>query len=318
MTRVAGPPRLDDAVYLTDGGMETTLIYHEGFELPHFAAFTLLASDEGRAAVEDYYTRYLELAERHGLGIVLDAATWRASPDWGAACGYSRPEVAEANREGVALVDALRAGRPSKGPHVVVSGAVGPRGDGYAVSEAMSVEEARRYHSFQLEALADAGADMVTALTLTYAEEAAGIALAAADCGLPVAISFTVETGGRLPSGQSLADAVAQVDEATEGAPLYFMVNCAHPTHLGHLFDHPEDVLARVRGLRANASSKSHAELDEATELDEGDPDALGAEVAELRRRFPALSLLGGCCGTDERHIDAIATAVGRASPPGR
>ena len=295
----------DGSIHLTDGGMETTLIYHHGIELPDFAAFTVLETDEGRAALAAYYDAYLTVAEARNLPIVLDTPTWRANSDWGARLGYSAERLDDVNREAVAFLRDASAGRSVR---VVVSGLIGPRGDGYVAGELMTTAEARRYHAPQVETLAQAGVDIVSALTMTYAEEASGVALAAADAGVPVAISFTVETDGTLPSGQSLGDAITQVDAETGSAPVHYMVNCAHPTHFG-------DVLAgtpagRVRGVRVNASSKSHAELDEASELDMGDPVGLADEVAGLRGRGIDLTVFGGCCGTDHRHIDAMAAAL--------
>jgi S-methylmethionine-dependent homocysteine/selenocysteine methylase len=295
-----------DGVLLTDGGMETTLIFHDGLELPHFAAFTLLADEQGRRALASYYDAYLAIAEAHGVPIVLDTATWRASADWGQLLGYSAEQLAEANREAVA---AARQAIDWRTARALVSGAVGPRGDGYVAGELMSADDAQRYHAPQVETLADAGVDLVSALTMTYADEAVGIARAAAVAGIPAVVSFTVETDGRLPSGQPLAAAVAAVDEATGASPAYYMVNCAHPTHFAHVLDGAA-ALERIRGVRPNASRKSHAELDEAEELDTGDPGELADQVAALRGALPALSVFGGCCGTDQRHIAALAAAV--------
>ena len=297
----------DEPIYLTDGGMETTFIYHDGIDLPDFAAFTVLASERGREALGAYYDAYLDVAEAHGLPIVLDTATWRASTGWGARLGYSVDQLADANRESVAF---LREACAARDVRAIVSGAIGPRGDGYVAGETMSTEEARSYHAPQIEALASAGVDLVSAITMTHAEEAAGIALAAAEVGVPVAVSFTVETDGRVPSGQALGAAIAQVDSETGSAPVHYMVNCAHPTHFGHvLADTPP---GRLRGVRVNASSKSHAELDESDELDMGEPFELAEDVAGLRGRGANLTVFGGCCGTDHRHIDAVAAAIRR------
>jgi S-methylmethionine-dependent homocysteine/selenocysteine methylase len=295
-----------DSVHLSDGGMETTLIYHDGIDLPDFAAFTVLASDDGRAALAAYYDAYLSIAETRGLPIVLDTPTWRASSDWGARLGYSAAQLAEVNRDAVAFLREACSGRATR---VVVSGAIGPRGDGYVAEELMSPTEAREYHAPQVDALADAGVDLISALTMTYSEEAAGIATAAHSAGVPVAISFTVETDGTLPSGQPLADAVMQVDAETGQTPIHYMVNCAHPTHFAHVLgDAPA---GRLRGVRVNASAKSHAELDESQELDIGEPLQLAEDVAGLRGRGAELTVFGGCCGTDHRHIDALAAALG-------
>lgn len=297
----------DETVHLTDGGMETTLIYHDGIDLPDFAAFTVLASERGRSALAAYYDAYLTVAEAHGLPIVLDTPTWRASSDWGARLGYTAAQLADVNRESVAFLREARAGRDVR---VIVSGAIGPRGDGYVAGDTMSTADARSYHAPQIEALASAGVDLLSAITMTYAEEAAGIALAAAEVGVPVAVSFTLETDGRLPSARALGEAIAQVDAETGSVPVHYMVNCAHPTHFGHVL--AETPPGRVRGVRVNASSKSHAELDESDELDMGDPLGLAEDVAALRGRGANLTVFGGCCGTDHRHIDALAAAVVR------
>jgi len=302
-------PQLGDRPFLADGGIETTLSFLEGLELPCFATFTLLDSAEGRAALEKYFRTYIDLALRHDAGLVLETPTWRANPDWGAKLGYDHAALAEASRAAAAQLDALRSPLGPDQPPVVVSGCIGPRGDGYVADETMSAEQAERYHALQAEAFADSPADMLGAITMNYVEEAEGIARAAGAAGMPVAISFTVETDGRLPTGQPLGEAIEQVDAASGGHPAYYMLNCAHPSHFDAALDPAAPWAARLRGLRANASRMSHAELDAAEELDLGDPEALGAEYAALRERLPQLSVLGGCCGTDERHIDRIARA---------
>jgi S-methylmethionine-dependent homocysteine/selenocysteine methylase len=296
-------PQLQGEVTITDGGMETTLIFHQGVDLPHFASFTLLADEAGRQLLHDYYASYIELARELQVGLLLDTPTWRANRDWGAKLGYSEQELDRVNREAVRLVDGLRAG---DGPPVVVSGCIGPRGDGYQASERMATTESEPYHAPQVEALASAGADMISALTMTYAEEPAGIVRAAATAGIPVSVSFTVETDGRLPSGQSLGEAIEQVDAETGGETAYFMINCAHPTHFADSIEAGAPWVDRIGGLRANASSKSHAELDESDTLDEGDPVELASLYAALRPSLPRVTVVGGCCGTDHRHIAAI------------
>jgi homocysteine S-methyltransferase len=288
---------------IADGGMETTLIYHGGAELPHFASFVLLETEEGRELLRSYYRPYLEIAQRHGVAAILDTATWRANTDWGGLLGYTPPQLRDANARAVELLRELRAGWP--GVQVVISGCIGPRGDGYVVGETMTVDEAAAYHAPQVEALVDAGADLVTALTMTYPDEAAGIAAVARANGIPSVVSFTVETDGRLPDGHALRAAIDEVDVSTAYAPDYYMVNCAHPTHFRAVL--AEGPIERLRGVRANASALSHEELDAAEELDEGDPDALAADYVELRRLLPVLDVVGGCCGTDHRHIEAIA-----------
>jgi S-methylmethionine-dependent homocysteine/selenocysteine methylase len=291
---------------LSDGGIETFLIHREGFDLPYFAAFPLLELRPGREAVGRYFDGFLELAGRRRLAFVLDTATWRANPDWGARLGYSSAELAAANRGAVAFARGLAA-HGDRG-RVLLNGVIGPRGDGYAVSERMSTDEAADYHAWQITTLSQAGVDRITALTLTYPEEATGVVQAAAALSVPAVISFTVETDGRLPDGTPIARAIEQVDAATGGAAEFFMLNCAHPTHIAAGLD-TSPALERIGGLRFNASTLSHAELDAADDLDEGDPTTLAHESTSLRTALPSISLLGGCCGTDLRHVTQLASA---------
>jgi S-methylmethionine-dependent homocysteine/selenocysteine methylase len=304
-------PQLDTETFLTDGGIETTLIFDDGFELPDFAAFTLLADPAGRVALDRYFDSYAAIAVRDGVGIVLETPTWRASSDWAARLGYDLEALEAANHEAVQQLLEVRARHETDATPVVISGCIGPRGDGYQVDVTMTAEEARAYHAFQARVFAASEADLVTAITMTYAEEAIGVAEAARVAGMPVVISFTVETDGRLPSGQLLGDAIEAVDTATGAYPAYYMVNCAHPTHFRHLFEGSPAWAARIGGVRANASTLSHAELDEAEELDTGDPHELAEQYQELRSALPALRVLGGCCGTDHRHVGAISAACG-------
>ena len=307
-------PQLDGGLFLTDGGLETTLIFHEGWDLPCFAAFVLLDTDRGRKALGDYFDRYVPMAIEARAGFILESPTWRANPDWGAKVGYGRQALASNNRAAIEFLLDLRDRYETQGSPMVVSGAIGPRGDGYVASEMMTADEAAHYHAFQIGVLRDAGADLASAFTMTTASEAQGIALAAKDANIPCAISFTVETDGSLPSGETLADAIESVDAATGNRPAYYMINCAHPTHFDHVLDAGGAWMKRIRGIRANSSRASHAELDNAPELDIGDPLELGGQYAELKRRFPHINVLGGCCGTDHRHVDCISTACRRAA----
>jgi S-methylmethionine-dependent homocysteine/selenocysteine methylase len=302
-------PQLDSDLFLTDGGLETVLVFHEGFDLPAFAAFDLLKDEAGTAALRAYYAPYAALASEHGVGFVAESPTWRASPRWAAEIGYSPEQLDAFNRRSIALMEDVRAEYETERSPVVISGCVGPSDDGYNPAELLSADVAEAYHSTQIETFAGTAADMVTAITMTYAEEAIGITRASQRVGLPVVISFTLETDGRLPSGESLRDAIEQVDDETGAGPAYYMINCAHPTHFDGVLDAGEPWLDRIRGLRANASTRSHAELDEATELDDGDPTDLGERYAALAAKLPRLSVLGGCCGTDHRHVSAIAGA---------
>jgi S-methylmethionine-dependent homocysteine/selenocysteine methylase len=307
-------PQLSGDLFLTDGGIETVLIFHEQLDLPAFAAFDLLKDDTGTEQIRRYYAPYVALARERGLGFVLESPTWRANPRWAAEIGYDLEQLETFNRRAIALLEEIRDEHVDGGPPIVISGCVGPHDDGYNPRELLSSEAAREYHATQIATFADTAADMVTAITMTYAEEAIGIARAAAEAGLPAAISFTVETDGRLPSGQELGAAIEQVDRETDRGPAYYMINCAHPTHFASVLDDAGEWRERIRGLRANASTLSHAELDEAEELDEGDPADLAARYAALRERLPRLNVLGGCCGSDHRHIAAIGDAFAAAA----
>jgi len=307
-------PQLDGGIFLTDGGTETTLIFHEGFDLPHFAAFTLLNDAKGRQVLRAYFDRYANIAKTNGTGFILESPTWRASTDWGDKLGYSEKDLATANRDSIALMEEVRQEFGSDSTPIVISGCIGPRGDGYDPGNVMSPTEAEAYHSKQISVFAETEADQITAITMTNVNEAIGVTRAAQATGIPAVISFTVETDGHLPTGQNLAEAINAVDEATGKGPAYFMINCAHPTHFEGALAAGEPWVQRIRGLRANASTLSHAELDEATELDDGNPAELGTQHRALRNRFGHINVLGGCCGTDHRHIEQICVAVKAAA----
>lgn len=302
-------PQLSDGIFLTDGGIETTLIFHENLELPDFAAFHLLKDEEGDEALRNYFRTYAALAGKYEVGLILESPTWRANPDWGAKLGYSESELAEMNRQSIALLGDIRDEFENEKTKMVISGCVGPRGDGYSPANLMSADEARQYHLTQISTFSETDADLVTAITMNYVEEAIGIARAAEFVGLPVVISFTVETNGKLPTNQTLKDAVESVDAATSNAPAYYMINCAHPTHFADVLTGGEPWLERIRGIRTNASTKSHAELNESAELDEGNPAELANQHRELLLKLKNLNVLGGCCGTDHRHVEEIIKA---------
>lgn len=307
-------PQLNGQLFLTDGGLETTLVFHEGWDLPSFEAFVLLDSDRGRQALSSYLDRYVPMAIAAGAGFILESPTWRANPDWAEKLGYGREALARVNRDAIDFLIEIRARYETQTSPMVISGCIGPRGDGYDAGVAMSPEEAENYHAFQIGIFRDAGADLVSAFTMTNSNEALGVARAAKATGMPCVISFTLETDGRLPTGESLAQAIATVDAATDEGPAYYMINCAHPTHFDHVLAAGGAWVNRLRGIRANSSRCSHAELDNSPELDMGDPIELGGQYADLRRRFPQLNVLGGCCGTDHRHVERISLACQRAA----
>jgi S-methylmethionine-dependent homocysteine/selenocysteine methylase len=302
-------PQLSGQFFLTDGGIETTLIFHEGLELPDFAAFDLLKDAAGSEALRKYFRTYAALAKSYRAGFILESATWRASSDWGTKLGYSAAELAELNRKSIELLCEIRDEFESAASPMVISGCIGPRGDGYSPTALMSAEEAQQYHAAQIAVFSQTEADMVTAITMNYVEEAIGIARAAKAAGLPVAISFTVETDGKLPTSQTLKDAIEQVDEATNSAPAYYMINCAHPQHFEDALAAGETWTERIRGLRANASTKSHAELNESAELDMGNPIEFGRQHRALMDKLKNINVVGGCCGTDHRHAEEICRA---------
>ncbi len=283
---------------VTDGGTETDLIFHYGVDLPEFAAFPLLDTVDGRAMLTHYYTGYAEIARLVDAGLMLEAPTWRANPDWGAKLGYDARNLARVNRAAMSFMAELRERLAI--PVTLISMTLGPRGDGYRPGARVDPDEAAEYHRPQLEAAT--GADLATAYTLTDPGEAIGIVRAARAAGVPIGISFTVETDGRLPDGTTLGDAITTVDAAAP--PDHFGINCAHPTHIAAAGRGPWR--KRIAVLRPNASTLSHAELDEASELDDGDPAELAQSCRAIVGRFPNLRVLGGCCGTDARHVAAL------------
>jgi homocysteine S-methyltransferase len=302
-------PQLDDRIFLSDGGMETCLIFHNEIDLPHFASFDLLKDEQGTTTLRDYYVAYADIAVAEGTGFILETATWRASSDWAEKFGYDRAQLEDLNRRAVSLVEEVRDNYSDQAIPMVISGNLGPRGDGYRADVQMSIDQAREYHAEQVGVFSDTNTDLVTAITLTYPEEAIGIALAAADHGMPVVVGFTTELDGRLPNGQTLKEAIEQVDAATDCGPAYYIVNCAHVDHFSHVLA-DDEWMFRIRGIRANASRCSHAELDESETLDDGDPVEFGQLHRKLRDRFPQLTVFGGCCGTDHRHVQEVISAI--------
>ncbi|HZN27213.1 MAG TPA: homocysteine S-methyltransferase family protein [Burkholderiales bacterium] len=324
-------PQLGDRLFMTDGGLETTLIYHGGFELPSFAAFDLLRSPGGTEALRDYFEGYARMARRYELGLVLESPTWRANPDWASRIGYDAALLAAANASSIDMLQEIRDTYETPTTPIVISGNIGPRGDGYVADRRMTARQAYDYHAPQVETFAASDADMVAAFTMNYVEEAIGVVKAAQAHATPVAISFTLETDGRLPSGETLEHAIMKTDAETALYAAYYMINCAHPTHFAHVLADNPPWSCRIRGLRANASTRSHAELDASTDLDAGDPEKLAIQYRALAEVLPALNVVGGCCGTDDRHVDRIcsvliasqgfgdsSTVVGTASPRAR
>lgn len=298
--------------YLTDGGLETTMIFHLCIELNHFAAFELLNDDDGKHLLKEYYSDYMLIARQYGLKFIIEAPTWRANPDWAKKLGYTRDQLSAINRTAIQFMREIAEDNNFNREETLVSGCIGPRGDGYSVKNCMSASEAESYHNEQIWAFALTKADMVTALTLNYSDEAIGIVKCSKSFAMPVVISFTVETNGNLPSGESLSEAIEKVDGATEGYASHFMINCAHPEHFNHVLNEKGKWKSRIRGIRANASTLSHEELDEAEKLDSGNKCSLAQNYLELKKLLPNLQVVGGCCGTDTRHLAAICASIFR------
>jgi S-methylmethionine-dependent homocysteine/selenocysteine methylase len=303
-------PQISEDIFITDGGLETTLIFHNHQDLPAFAAFDLLKRDDGYQTLRDYFLTYIDIARENQVGFVMESPTWRASRDWGSKLGYRPGELRDLNLKSIGMLTDLRSEWETETTPMVISGNIGPRGDGYRVDRKMTAVQAMAYHQEQIETFSRSPADLVSAFTINYVEEAIGITWAAQSAKIPVVISFTVETDGRLPSGQPLGAAVETVDAATNNGPAYYMINCAHPTHFKGALTEGRPWVERIRAVRANASAKSHAELDEAVALDAGDPAELGAYHVDLKRLLPRLNIFGGCCGTDPRHVAAICQSV--------
>ena len=306
-------PQLSNDLFLTDSGLETVLIFHNKIDLPYFASFPLLDEVVSRQVLKDYYCQHAAIAQNNGVGIVLETPTWRASADWGERLGFGKEKLDQLNRVAVDVVREVQSEYDDGITRVVVSGNLGPRGDGYVLDELMSEAEAEQYHLPQVTSLTTAKADMICALTMTNEQEAIGVVRAAQANDIPVCIAFTVETDGNLPTGRTLKDAIETVDHATDNGPVYYMVNCAHPTHFSNVVSTGESWLNRIKGVRANASITSHAELDEAEELDDGNPHELGQQFNALKAVLPCLNVMGGCCGTDHRHIEAICNSCNGA-----
>lgn len=307
-------PILNGAQMLTDSGLETTLVFLEGVDLPCFAAYPLLDSTQGRQTLRSYYERHLAIAADYETGFILEAPTWRASRDWGARLGHAPQDLAKLNRLAIDMLAELRRDAEAVAP-IVISGNLGPRGDGYSPDTEMTAEEAEAYHAEQIGWFVDTEADLISAFTLSTVNEGAGVIRAATAAGMPCVVSYTTETDGRLPDGTPLGEAIERTDDMTRGAAAYFMVNCAHPAHFRGALESDAAWLRRVWGVRANASRLSHAELDEAEELDPGNPAELGRDYARLKRMLPNLRVFGGCCGTDHRHVEAMADCCCHPQP---
>ena len=300
--------------FLTDGGFETSLFFKDGFDAPEFAAITLLDNPDAVKAMHRYFDRFLAMAEAADVGFVLDTNSWRGCVAWGEKLGRTHDEMLALNRKAVDLAVDIRERWENRVSPIILNGVVGPAGDGYAPDQLLDAGGAKAIHAPQIKAFADKNVDLISAITMTHTEEAIGVAKAAKNANLPVVVSFTVGTDGSLPTGQSIGDAIAETDAATDSAPIYYMINCAHTDHFQNAIAAQEPWIWRIGGLRANASRLSHAELDVATELDEGNPDEFGQSHGDLVRLLPNMRVIGGCCGTDHRHVHSAASKIYEAA----
>jgi homocysteine S-methyltransferase len=303
-------PTVEDPLFLTEAGIETTLMYKNGWELQHFCLFERMREDRFMADLEAYHRRLIEVALERGVGHLLDGVHYRASPDWSAKLNMSDSELKQLTEKGLALYQELSEEYATEATPIPVGCCIGPRGDAYGTGHEMSPEEAQDYHTIQIETAKQAGADFVSALTFNRIDEAIGLARAAEAAGLPVIVSFSLTKDARLNSGPSLDEAVTAVDAATDEAPLFYMINCNHPVDFSPALDAPGDWINRLQGIRANASSLDHGMLCKLGHLEEGDPEELGGQFADIARRFPHMNVFGGCCGTDREHLDQIAANV--------
>jgi len=296
-------------LYLTDGGIETWLMYKKGFEIPHFCAFHLLNDEKGRAAIRLYYQKHAEVALNAGAAFIFDSLTYRASRDWGNLLGYSAEGLAEMNLQALDLYREVARAIGNDPATTLYSGCIGPKGDAYETHLPLGADEAEDYHAAQVQTFAHGGADFVTGLTLNSPAEAIGIARAAKAAGLPSVISFTLEEAGLVGGRMSLEAAINAVDDATDGAPAHYMVNCTHPADFSPSLS-AAPWMARLSGLRANASTRDHGQLCQLGHLDEGDADDLARRHGAIAKAFPHINVYGGCCGTDHAHVEKICQEV--------
>ena len=303
-------PQLTEDLFITSGGLETSLIYHEHIDLPCFASFTVLKSESGRKCLKKFLRSFVDIAQKYHLGVLLITPTWRCNPDWIKKLNYPNEDLSYLNKLSVEILDEVRNEYSTSKYPIIIGASTGPRGDGYQPQNMMTPDEAQEYHSKQIRVLSETNVDFITAFTLNYIDEAIGIVRAAKEVNMPIAISFTVETDGNLATGQTLKEAIETVDKETNQTPVYYLINCAHPANFQHIFNKEEKWMERIRGIQGNASKKSHAELDQATELDDGDPQEFGQDIRQLLYKLKNLNILGGCCGTDIRHLEQVCQQI--------
>jgi len=310
------PPRLENKFYLTEGGSETEILYKWSFELPEFAMFTLLDDPEADNVIRGMFRRYFDVAAEHGTAMLLNGHDYRASPDWGAKLGYSSEDLRNVQHRVIRFLDDLRAEYADRVSDVYIAACIGPRGDAYGTGGDISADESEDYHSVQLHNLDGTAADMAVAATFNNVPEAIGVIRAANSIGIPIGVSLTLTPEGRLRSGPSLREAIETIDEASGGGAVWFGTNCAHPVEFEPALADAGPWLERLRYIRPNAAKMDKIALCSLGHLEDGDPVELGQQMGEVARRFPRVDILGGCCGTDERHLSQIAQNVNAIRNP--
>lgn len=308
---MAGFPAQRDGVwYLTEGGQETEIMYKYGHDLPEFAMFPLLDNPHAMADLRGMYERYLETAARHQFVALMGGLDYRASPDWARKLGLDLAALVDMQMRSIEFLRDVAQPFKAQLPAVMIVGIVGPRGDAYELNRTITANEAEEYHSVQLETLKSAQVDLVSAVTFNSTDEAVGVSRAAAHVGLPLAMYFTLDSTSRLQSGPSLSEAIATVDlEAGDSRPDFYGVNCSHPLEMEPALE-PGDWIRRVRSFRPNAALMEKQQLCEIGHLVDGDPPELGEQMGALAHRYPHVDIWGGCCGTWDVHLDAIAGNV--------
>jgi S-methylmethionine-dependent homocysteine/selenocysteine methylase len=300
------PPQKEGRFYLSEGGTETEILYKYGFELPQFATFPLLDNPEAVSKMQGMYRNYLDVVAKHGMCALIGGLDYRASPDWAELLGYSPEALSEANHKSINFLREVADEYLSDIPEILIQGLIGPRGDAYERNRSITENEAEDYHSVQLTTLKEADVDLALAITFNNVPESIGVARAAKKIGVPLAISLTLDSTSKLNSGPSLAEAITQIDDETDLAPEFYLINCSHPLEYEPAIE-SGDWINRIRGVRPNASKLEKIALCKIGHLEDGDPIELGEQCGDLARRYPHMDIWGGCCGTWDTHLDQIA-----------
>ncbi len=303
-------------VILTEGAVIERLRRDPAVRLdPDIMNAGFIYGEPGQSALTRLYREYLDIGRAAGLPLLLGTPTWRAHPERLARAGYASCDV---NGDAVRFVQGIRAGYGAYAAQVFIGGLLGCQGDAYAPSGGLTAAAACRWVYPQVQAMATANVDFLWAVGLPQAEEALGIAQALAACALPAVLSFIIRADGALLDGTPLQAVVARIDTAVTPRPVAYFINCVHPTTFAAAMaiagqDAPH-LRERVIGLQANASALPPEELDGRGQLAADPPDVLADAMLDVHGRW-GVRVLGGCCGTDGRHIAAMAARVHQTSP---